>query len=255
MPKQLNIRDFVKDVLPPIFVRSLRQLRRGRTPEAPSTPVEELIHSFSSIGAGSYSQYGEDLVLDAAMGCPVNGFFVDIGVNDPVSLSNTKRFSLRGWKGINVEPNPLAFLRFEKDRQLDINLNLGVGVEDSSLTFYNMDPDTLGTFSKEVANRSVMIYKGARIVEAIIIPVMRLDSLLNRYLPRNTQVDFLSIDVEGGELDVLRGNDWETFRPKWIIAEIMISGAAIFDFLLSIGYVGVWCNGTNALFLDRTLRP
>ena len=129
----MNIRDIAKEMIPPILVRSMRLLKHGRKSEALSPIVEVIIPSFSSAEAGSYSQYGEDLVLDAVMGCASKGFFVDIGANDPISLSNTKRFSLRGWTGINVEPNPLSLARIVKDRPHDINLNCGVGSSESAL--------------------------------------------------------------------------------------------------------------------------
>ena len=95
------------------------------------------------------------------------------------------------------------------------------------------------------------IHKGARIVETINVSVIRLSTLFRRYLPKNTVIDFLSLDVEGGELDVLQGNDWEIYRPMWMMIEVMISGMGIFDFLSAIGYSAVWCNSTNALFLTE----
>jgi len=250
----MNIRDVAKDVVPPILARSIGRLRRHEIPHTSPSEAETVIHSFSSIEIGSYSQYGEDLVLDAVMGCPSSGFFVDVGANDPVSLSNTKRFSVRGWKGINVEPNPVAFARIKEDRPLDINLNFGVGTQESRLTFYNMDPDTLSTFDEEVANHSISLHKGARVLETTNVPVIKLSSLFHRYLPRNTLIDFLSMDIEGGELDGLKGNDWDIFRPKWIMIEVVIAGSRIFDFLSTAGYGGMWSNGTNALFVDRRLR-
>ena len=153
------MRSIIRDLLPPIMVRATRRLF-GRA-RSPARPIETVMPSFSSPKAGSFSQYGEDLVLDAVLGCSSKGFFIDIGANDPALFNNTKRFSLRGWTGINVEPNPSVFARIVQDRPNDLNLNLGVGLSDSIMTFYNIEPDTLSTFSKLNAEHSIEIYKGA----------------------------------------------------------------------------------------------
>ena len=74
---------------------------------------------------GSYSQESEDLVIDRLLGSRSKGFYVDVGAGDPVKFSNTKRFSKRGWSGINIEPNPDTYLKLCADRPLDVNLTCG----------------------------------------------------------------------------------------------------------------------------------
>src|SRR5579864_1383027 len=76
----------------------------------------------------SYSQYKEDLWIDRMLGYKKNGFYIDIGASDPNYLNNTKKFYEKGWKGLNVEPNPSTFRKLKEDRDRDINLNVGVGL-------------------------------------------------------------------------------------------------------------------------------
>ena len=97
----------------------------------------------------SFSQYGEDLVLDKLLLNVTTGTYLDVGANDPNHFSNTKRFYLRGWTGINVEPNPTLFRLLEKHRKRDVNLNIGVGSKTDRLVFYSMNAHTLSTFDKK----------------------------------------------------------------------------------------------------------
>jgi FkbM family methyltransferase len=207
--------------------------------------------SFGSAAVGSYAQYGEDLVIDGVLGSPATGFYVDIGANDPVVFSNTKRFYDRGWTGINVEPNPdLAYL-LRGARPSDINLNLGVGSEDTELSFNWIDPDTLSTFDRQTAERNVADYKGARIIKVVPVAVQTLASILSQHIQEVQTIDFLSLDVEGEELGALAGNDWTTWRPRLVMVEVNRSGSEIVDFMSGVGYDFVWCNGTNGLFAPR----
>jgi len=95
-------------------------------------------------------------------------------------------------------------------------------------------------------------YPEAKVVEVVQVPVMALRTILLDHLPPGQSIDFLSIDVEGGELDALRSNDWHQFRPRWILAEVNQAGQAIADYLDSMGYALAFCNGLNALFADRS---
>ena len=73
---------------------------------------------------------------------------------------------------------------------------------------------------------------------------------MSQYVQNGQRVDFMSIDVEGGELDALTTNDWDRFRPIYLMVEVAFSGEKISDFLAHVDYLDVWCNGCNALFMD-----
>src|SRR3989344_6416322 len=69
----------------------------------------------------SYSQNNEDLKIDELLNYPSKGFYVDVGAYDPDRFSNTKRFYLKGWRGINIEPDVYSFNKFLEKRPEDIN--------------------------------------------------------------------------------------------------------------------------------------
>ena len=83
-----------------------------------------------------YSQDFEDWILYCAMMDIENGFYVDVGANDPCVLSVTKTFYDIGWSGINIEPLKEEYDKLCSDRPRDINLNIGAGAENGSLEFF-----------------------------------------------------------------------------------------------------------------------
>jgi FkbM family methyltransferase len=198
----------------------------------------------------SYSQYGEDLLVDAILGCKPRGTYVDIGANDPSLFSNTKRFYERGWGGINIEPNPLHFPVLLKNRPRDINLNIGISDKESTLPFYILKADMVSTLDKNIAIRNCQDHDTS-IQNVIEVPVSRLDITLDTYLGSRT-IDFMSIDVEGAEMLVLGGNDWSEYRPQVIVIEIQDHTENILDYLTARNYLPILSNGTNAIFIDRT---
>jgi FkbM family methyltransferase len=232
---------------PPLVLAAAR-----RVVKAPAAPVAEpVMPSFASDRVEAFGQYGEDLIIDAVLGCSATGFYVDIGANDPVVFSNTQRFHRRGWRGVCVEPHPGLCERLRLDRSGDLVLNAGVGAGDATMPFYRIDPDTLSTFDRELADRNVAENEGARVVEVLTIEVVTLKTLFSKHVPPGKQLDFMSVDVEGGELAALGGNDWGTWRPTLVMAEINRGGPRIVEFMDGVGYDYVWSNGTNGLFRDR----
>ena len=235
------------DILPPVVTRGLKRLR------GPSGAVEKsepALWPFSSQSLGSFSQYGEDLVIDAVLGCPTTGIFVDIGANDPVTLNNTKRFSLRGWTGINVEPNPVLFGRLAADCPADVNVCAGVGSSAGELPFFLVDPDTLSSFDEHTAHQNLLDYPGSEIIETIPVPIVSLDKLFGDNLESGTRIDFLSVDVEGLEIEVLSSNDWDAWRPYLLLVEANRYEGPVIQYLRAADYEFAWFNGTNGLFVD-----
>lgn len=238
MPSLLRI---INRITPPIiWDAGKRVLRRGGDEQVP----------FVDRATGSFSQYGEDLVIDALLGCPSSGFYVDVGANDPDELSNTKRFYLRGWRGLNIEPQPDLHERLVASRPEDVNLNIGLSDHDGELVFHRMDPSTLSTFDSD-AVRENLKHPGARLIASEPLPVRTLAAVLSEY--GSGEIDLLSIDVEGHEIPVLSGNDWARFRPRTIMVEVDHTGSPVPEFLCERGYRFVWSNGTNGIFMREDL--
>ncbi len=168
----------------------------------------------------SYSQEGEDLLLCRIFEGKKAGFYVDVGAHHPKRFSNTFLFYESGWSGINIEPNPSAMAIFAKERKRDINLQVGVSSQQGELLYFEFNEPALNTFDNNLASEreETTSYK---IIATQKIPVNRLDSLLEKYVPVGVVIDFLTVDVEGLDLEVLRSNDWNRFRPRCVLAEAL----------------------------------
>jgi len=207
---------------------------------------QEPMPSFYHESIGSYSQYKEDLIIDAILAPKEKGFYVDIGANHPELLSNTKRFYDKGWNGINIEPIVTNFQLFEQMRTRDVNLNVGAGSSPGKMNFYHSTRD--GGVYSGFDKKNVLGYVKEEEITTTIVPILRLDGILSQYLPEGTTIDFLSIDVEGYEIEVLMGNDWSKYRPQVIIIEFGRLGKQIVKFLEDKGYSYVFSNGSNGIF-------
>jgi len=168
----------------------------------------------------TYSQEGEDMILGRLFEGRGPGFYVDVGAHHPRRFSNTHLFYRRGWRGINIEPNPDAMRAFKSMRRRDINLQVGVSDRAGCLKYYQFDEPALNTFDEAmVASR--LANTPYRLVGTVEVPVERLDTLLARHVPAGVEIDFLSVDVEGLDLAVLKSNDWTRFRPRCVLAEAL----------------------------------
>lgn len=166
-----------------------------------------------------YAQEGEDIVLSRIFDGKRNGIYVDVGAHHPTRFSNTYYFYRNlNWHGVNIEPNPDAIKLFNLQRPRDININLGVASKNATLEFYQFDEPALNTFSKSMLDErlSTTPYKH---IGTKSIQVLPLSEILDRHLPLNPHIDFMTVDVEGLDLEVLRSNDWEKYRPSWVLAE------------------------------------
>lgn len=183
--------------------------------------IRAMVYDFNDIYATkSYSQEGEDMVLQRIFAGKECGFYVDVGAHHPRRFSNTYLFYKRGWQGINIEPNPDAMRAFQSDRKRDQNLKFGISERAETLTYYYFDEPALNSFDAELVNWR-LANTPYKVVRTSDIPVERLDHILSNYLPAGVEIDFLSIDVEGLDLAVLKSNDWKLFRPKCVLVEAL----------------------------------
>lgn len=170
----------------------------------------------------SYAQEGEDMILLRLFGKYSRGFYVDVGAHHPFRFSNTQALHMRGWKGINIDADPNAIAAFRRVRPRDINLSLGVMDSVGRSTLHVFSDPALNTFNVELANKREQL-PAYRLLERREIEVDRLGAILARYLAKDATIDLLNVDVEGHDLDVLHGNDWERFRPRCVVVEARIS--------------------------------
>jgi FkbM family methyltransferase len=167
----------------------------------------------------SYSLDGEDMIVRRLVERQKPGFYVDVGAHHPSRFSNTCYFHRRGWKGINIDPDPEAIRLFRRERSSDTNLCVGISDTPGALDLHFFNEPALNTFDAKLAAERANL-PGYRLLERRSVPVRRLDDVLVEHLPQGQSIDFLSIDVEGMDLLVLRSNDWARFRPRVLLVEV-----------------------------------
>lgn len=166
----------------------------------------------------AFSQAGEDMILKNVFRLIKNGTYVDAGAYHPLNGSNTHYFyRFKNWTGINIEPNPNGIAAFNKIRPKDINLNFGISPSSDILKYYMVDSiPVMNTFSLKFLQDSGMENSISRVIDIQTHP---LSYILDEYLPKNKKIDLLNVDVEGLDLEVLKSNNWEKYRPTAIISE------------------------------------
>jgi len=170
-----------------------------------------------------------------------------VGANDPEIINNTYKFYREGWTGINIEPHKLKFDRLVKCRPNDINLNIGIANKNGVLEYYETKPDTHSTFSK--AEMLAFDPKYVKVLHILQIPVKKLSAVFKEC--GVSIIDFLTVDTEGYDLEILKSNDWVKYRPKIICIEINKGHDSIDSFLCSVKYSEFFNNGLNSLYIDN----
>lgn len=167
----------------------------------------------------SLSQRGEDILMNRYLQDKKNGYYIDIGANDPWKFNNTGFFYKNGWSGITVEPNITLWKNLKEQRPNDMHIHGLIEKQKRKILFYAFDPHTLSTSSLSMMKS----YKkqGYKLVSVDTIQAYTLSDIFSR-IPNNQQVDIVSIDTEGNELTVLRSNNWSLYRPHMICIETLI---------------------------------
>jgi FkbM family methyltransferase len=169
----------------------------------------------------SYAQNMEDVHLEAIFGDLRNGTYIDIGGGHPVADNVSYSFYLSGWRGLVVEPQEHLATLYPHIRPRDTIESCLVGRSDGMLDFHVVE--TLHGFSTTVeanAKGAQQFGAGYRTERR---PVATLTTLAQRH--GLTRIDFLKVDVEGAELDVLAGNDWRRVRPRVVVVEAVAPGS------------------------------
>lgn len=175
------------------------------------------MHIVQSRGIRTYSQEGEDRLTDRLLGGRENGFYIDIGAHHPRRFSNTYYFYRKGWSGINIEPNPELYKLFSKWRPRDINLNAGLYSKPMELKYYYFEEPALNTFSEDIAAQHLTAQH--KLVKTENIAVTTLSKALEGVQVPEF-IDFMNIDTEGSEWEIIRTNDWTRIRPELLLIEL-----------------------------------
>nr|WP_276614305.1 FkbM family methyltransferase [Pseudomonas sp. TMW22090] len=203
----------------------------------------------------SYAQNFEDIRLWRALRTVENGFYIDIGANDPVHDSVTKAFYDHGWTGINVEPVANYHQALCEQRPKDTNLQCVAGENAQDLTFYSIADTGLSTLEPSVAQQR----KDAGMdVRSHTVQSRTLTSICEQHA-QSKPIHFLKIDVEGHEETVLRGMDFSQWRPWIILIETPWERNQTWETLLTdAGYHSILFDGLNTYYLAEehlNLKP
>lgn len=202
----------------------------------------------------SYAQNFEDVVLWRALKGVDKGFYIDVGAAWPDYHSVTRAFYERGWRGINIEPNPSLLHEINLARPRDVNLGVAVGETEGSVTLRIVSNPGLSTVDEAIAvSHETLGYE----TQALSVEMLTIAQICAAHVPQGQEIHFLKVDVEGLELEVLRGNDWTRFRPWILVVEAMepmsqVENHAAWEGILTeAGYAYVYCDGLNRYFLAQ----
>ena len=220
--------------------------------------LREPWHNSNQWAKKSFSQEGEDIVLNRLLDETPQGFYVEIGAHHPFRFSNTYFFYRRGWKGICIDPVPGTKALFNRYRPRDITLEVGVSQKQSTLKYFQFNEPALNTFDPVIAKERDGL-RQYKIIDVKEVSTNSLSNILDLHLPSNQNITFLSVDVEGLDLEVLKSNNWLKYRPEYIVAECLtadlfkLKDDPVIQYLTTLGYILFAVTGYSVLFKSDLL--
>lgn len=198
-----------------------------------------------------YSQCGEELILNRIFRDKKNGFYVDVGANNPFEQSNTQFFYKLGWRGINIDAMPGSMKVFRDVRPGDINLEVPISNTEDTLQYHIFETSFFNSFAPDPD-----VLKNEKLLAVKPISATSLTKVFDEYVGEKC-IDFMTVDVEGWDLNVLKSNTWDKYRPKVMIVEMLdvpadkVNDTEIAWYMRTIDYM-FFCNtSTNAIFFEK----
>jgi len=199
----------------------------------------------------SYAQNREDFHLNLLFEGRNEGFYIDVGGGHVVADNVSFFFYARGWRGIVVEPQEKLAQAYALVRPRDTVVTMLAGQAEGSVDFFEAEQfhglsTTVAAHAETAAGNGIAMRRRS-------LPVTTLAALCAAHAPEG--IDFLKIDVEGAEAEVLAGNDWTRFRPRVIVLEAvapwsMADASAAFEpLLVAARYRCAFFDGLNRFYL------
>ena len=200
--------------------------------------------------------FGEDKFISNYFRNELNGFYIDVGCYHPLDGNNTHLLHKKGWNGINFDINFYSIKLFDFLRDKDVNINSGISCKKEKLTmYYRKEINMLNTLDEKIAKiRFKNGYKKRS------IKVNTLNFFMSKYFKNLKKIDFINIDVEGSEMDVLKSLNFKFHKPQLICVEIhnttKINGVNykylksnnIYKYLINKKYRVVWKKKYSFIF-------
>jgi FkbM family methyltransferase len=199
--------------------------------------------------AGTFSQFGEDRDVMRRLG-PI-GTYLDIGANHPYKGNNTYLLYRTGWRGMAIEPIRSHVSQHRRIRPRDVCVVAAAGRQTGRRRFHELNPSGFSTFDDDAA-ATLVATRRAVLIDSYEVDVVTATDAWCRHFPGQT-VDFVAIDTEGHELEVLAGLDVDLLRPRLVLVEFERPTApshadAIVATMQAVGYELVDSFGVNGLF-------
>ena len=201
------------------------------------------------------SRWGVDLILNDIFKNKRKGFYIDIGCHHPIINNHTYLLYKKGWMGINVDIdfNSIDMFNFFRPKDINIQIALSNNIKNTDLYFYH-NRAAKNTISKEFGYDAVKVKN---------IKTNTLNNLIDEKKLNNQAIDFINIDVEGNELNVLKGFDLKKFKPKVILLEYirndmtefyqkdidMILNSEIYKYMIKNNYKLINWNHDDLMFM------
>lgn len=196
----------------------------------------------------SYSQSGEDILLATLFNNVKSGFYIDVGACDPYFQSNTQYLYEKGWCGINIDANESSINKLNKKRTRDINICALINDEDKIFDYYLFkNPAYNGIFNNGKVPSQLVESK--KVKSQTLTEILRINNV--------NEIEFLSIDVEGNELNVLKSLDFNLYKPKAILVESfnyeidIDKSTTVSNYLYDNGYLYLSKTLTNTLYINK----
>ena len=204
--------------------------------------------------ATHYSQFGEDETIRRRFPKGFKGFFVDVGCFHPKKYNNTWRLYKKGWRGINIDIDSIKIEAFDIARPDDINITSAVSDTEGELEFWSHGFYSVTTTLDEnfAAGKPGYTKKTTR--------AARLTTLIDETPHKGEPINFLSVDCEGHDLQVLQSLDFDRYRPSLIAVELHqkllneVEESALYRFLVDKGYVLTGWSGFTLLMASESLQ-
>ena len=200
--------------------------------------------------------FGEDKFIKNYFKKKSSGFYIDAGCYHPLDGNNTHLLYKKGWNGINFDINFYSIKLFNFLRDRDVNINSGISCKKDKLTmYYRKEINMLNTLDPKIAK--IRFKNGYKKTS---IKVNTLNFFMSKYFKNLKKIDFINIDVEGSEMDVLKSLNFKFHKPQLICVEIhnttKINGVNykylksnnIYKYLINKKYRVVWKKKYSFIF-------
>lgn len=183
--------------------------------------MKNAYRKFSNVLRGantSFSQEGEDLLLARFMPVEQTGIYIDVGANHPLRCSNTAALYQRGWSGLAIDPNPDFLKPYSRIRPRDTYVNCGIGDSQEQLTYHRFKQPLYNTLDNE--RRDWLVSNGkSELLESVQVPIRSLADVVESIWPEGRTIQFLSIDCEGMDAEVLCSHNFEKYPVDVLCVE------------------------------------